>query len=200
MLRPKATPTRELVCLDGLWNFAILSHPPPDLPSSTTTVTTSSTTNNSNTTTSTTGRDPNTSTTITTPSWTSPLPASSPLLPVPSSYNDILLHPSLRNHVGWVLYQRRIRIPRGFGGQRILLRIEAATHHGRVFVNDQLVAEHRGGYTPFDADLTGLVQPGEEARVGIAVGNELTKVSFAMNWPWRRRITLCEFVADFGAQ
>jgi beta-glucuronidase len=94
--------------------------------------------------------------------------------PVPSSYNDLFTDSAIRDHVGWVFYQRMVRVPRGWGSERIFVRIDSATHAGRVWVNDALVAAHSGGYTPFEADVTALVTPGEEFRLTIAVNNELT--------------------------
>jgi beta-glucuronidase len=94
--------------------------------------------------------------------------------PVPASYNDLFVDPSIRDHVGWVWYQRAVRVPRGWAGTRIVLRIDAATHHGRVYVDERFVAEHVGGYTPFEADVTDLVQPGQEFRLTIGVDNRLT--------------------------
>ncbi|MHC6219238.1 sugar-binding domain-containing protein [Arthrobacter sp. MMS24-S77] len=81
----------------------------------------------------------------------------------------------IRDHVGWVWYQRTVRDPRGWAVERIRVRVDAATHEGRVFVNDALVAEQIGGYTPFEADVTSLVDAGEEFRLTIGVNNELTK-------------------------
>lgn len=73
---------------------------------------------------------------------------------VPASYNDLFADSAIRDHVGWVWYQRSVRVPRGWADERVFVRIDAATHAGRVFVNDSLVAEHVGGYTPFEADIT----------------------------------------------
>lgn len=94
--------------------------------------------------------------------------------PVPASYNDIFTDSAIRDHIGWVYYQRTVRVPRGWGSERVYVRIDAATHVGRAYVNDELVAEHIGGYTPFEADITDLVAAGEEFRLTIAVNNELT--------------------------
>ncbi|TAM68325.1 MAG: beta-glucuronidase [Microbacteriaceae bacterium] len=94
--------------------------------------------------------------------------------PVPASYNDIFTDRAIRNHVGWVYYQRRVRVPRGWAGERIFVRIDAATHEGAVYVDDELVARHIGGYTPFEADITDRVAPGGDFRLTIAVNNELT--------------------------
>jgi len=80
----------------------------------------------------------------------------------------------VRMHVGWVWYQRTVRVPAGWSGQDVLVRVDAATHEGRVYVDDALVASHVGGYTPFEADITGLVEPGLTFRLTIGVSNVLT--------------------------
>ena len=49
-------------------------------------------------------------------------------MPVPSSFNDVLVDPQLHDHVGDVWYQRQIFIPRGWVEQRVVLRFDAATH------------------------------------------------------------------------
>ena len=96
---------------------------------------------------------------------------------VPASYNDVFTDPAIREHVGYVWYQRQVRVPRGWSEERIHLRLDSATHSGKVFVNETLVAEHSGGYTPFSADITEHVTAGEEFRLTIAVNNELTQAT-----------------------
>jgi beta-glucuronidase len=96
-------------------------------------------------------------------------------MPVPSSFNDVLVDAALHDHVGDVWYQRHFFVPRGWAaGQRIVLRFDAATHRATVWVGDERVMGHEGGYTPFEADITALVVPGQQARVTIVVNNELT--------------------------
>jgi len=95
-------------------------------------------------------------------------------IPVPASYNDLFAAAEVRNHVGDVWYQTVARIPPGWRGQRIVLRFDAATHSAVVWVGDTQVAEHEGGYTPFEADVTDLVEPGGEVRITAVVSNVLT--------------------------
>ena len=139
MLKPKMTPTRELVSLDGLWAFDI------DRGSGTN-------------------------------AWTSTLDSGLEAA-VPASYNDLFVDPCIRDHVGWAWYQRQVRVPRSWQPDRVYLRVDAATHEGRVYVNDIFVGQHIGGYTPFELDITDLVVPGEEFRLTIGVNNELTNVT-----------------------
>ncbi|MFZ5869064.1 MAG: beta-glucuronidase [Actinomycetota bacterium] len=95
-------------------------------------------------------------------------------VPVPASYNDVLADPAARNHIGDAWYQTTVRVPRGWQGQRVVLRFDSATHRAVVWVDDVQVAEHEGGYTPFEADVTEHVVPGQEHRVTAVVNNVLT--------------------------
>jgi beta-glucuronidase len=95
-------------------------------------------------------------------------------MPVPASYNDIPADAAVRDHVGDAWYQTVVRVPRGWAGQRVVLRFDAATHRAVVWVDDVEVARHEGGYTPFEADVTAHVAPGEEVRVTVVVDNRLT--------------------------
>ena len=105
--------------------------------------------------------------------WSAPLP-NAVLLPVPSSFNDVHAQNELRNHVGDVWYQRTLVVPFGWTDQRMLLRFDAATHRATVWINDTLVVEHEGGYLPFEADLTEILEPGTTARLTVCVNNELS--------------------------
>ncbi|GIG20437.1 beta-glucuronidase [Cellulomonas chitinilytica] len=95
-------------------------------------------------------------------------------MPVPASYNDVLVGTVGRDHVGDAWYQTTVRVPRGWAGQRVALRFDSATHAAVVWVDGTEVARHEGGYTPFEADVTALVTPGEEVRVTAVVNNELS--------------------------
>ena len=98
-------------------------------------------------------------------------------MPVPSSYNDIHVDLGLRDHVGFVWYQRTVRVPRGWRGERILLRFDSATHEAHVYVNDELVGSHVGGYLPFEIDVTDSVTAGQEFRLTVGVQNVLTNIT-----------------------
>src|SRR3954467_12410773 len=98
--------------------------------------------------------------------WSRALPGALEVA-VPASYNDLFVDSAIRDHVGWGWYQRRGRVPRGWAGGRVFLRFAAAPHGGRVCVDDPLVAEHVGGYTPFEADITDHVAAGGEFRLTV---------------------------------
>lgn len=93
---------------------------------------------------------------------------------VPSSFNDLYTDTKIREHSGWVWYQRTVRVPKGWSQDEVFVRADSATHEGVIFVNGTEVARHLGGYMPFEANITSLVTAGEEFTLTIAVSNVLT--------------------------
>ncbi|GKX29775.1 beta-glucuronidase [Vallitalea longa] len=95
------------------------------------------------------------------------------LMPVPSSYNDITQNKEIKDHIGDVWYERKVIIPKSWHNQRIILRVGSATHYGIVWVNGKKVAEHKGGYLPFEAEINEYIEYGRENRITICVNNVL---------------------------
>jgi beta-galactosidase/beta-glucuronidase len=58
-------------------------------------------------------------------------------------------------------YQRRCKVRRS-KDHRTLLHFGAVDWHAQVWVNDQLVGEHKGGYTPFSFDITDALKRGQQ--------------------------------------
>ncbi|MDX2082005.1 MAG: glycoside hydrolase family 2 TIM barrel-domain containing protein [Terrimicrobiaceae bacterium] len=59
-----------------------------------------------------------------------------------------------------VWYRRVVSIPESWMGRRILLHFQAVDYDATVWVDGREVARHRGGFTPFTADL-GIVEKQE---------------------------------------
>ena len=91
-------------------------------------------------------------------------------MPVPASYNDLIESSKVRDHVGWVWYERTISIPKTLLSERIVLRFASATHEAKVYLNGELLMSHKGGYTPFEAQINDLIKTGEN-RITVAVNN-----------------------------
>jgi beta-glucuronidase len=92
---------------------------------------------------------------------------------VPASFND-LADPAVRDYFGDIWYQRTVRVPKGWAGDRIVLHFESATHRATVWVDDTEVMSHEGGYTPFEADITAFATAGQELRITALVNNTLS--------------------------
>ncbi|WP_270168320.1 beta-glucuronidase [Paenibacillus sp. SYP-B4298] len=95
---------------------------------------------------------------------------------VPSSFNDAGVTSDIRNHVGWVWYEKEFTVPALLLPERIVLRFGSATHQAKVYVNGELAVEHTGGFTPFEAEINALLRPGSN-RVTVAVNNILDETT-----------------------
>ncbi|MBJ6798760.1 glycoside hydrolase family 2 protein [Geomonas propionica] len=57
-------------------------------------------------------------------------------------------------------------------GKKVLLHFGAVDYLAHVWVNDMLVARHRGGFTPFSADIGHLLVPSGNQRVTVRVEDD----------------------------
>lgn len=89
---------------------------------------------------------------------------------VPSSYNDLFETESIRNHVGWVWYEKEVTLPKRLLEERLILRFGSATHEAKVFLNGKLINQHKGGFTPFESEISQLINDGNN-RITVAVNN-----------------------------
>ncbi|OMF27258.1 beta-glucuronidase [Paenibacillus sp. FSL H8-0259] len=89
---------------------------------------------------------------------------------VPSAYNDLGVNPQIRNHVGWVWYERELILPQTIMNERLVLRFGSATHKAKVFINGSFVMEHSGGFLPFEAVINEYIRTGSN-RLTVAVNN-----------------------------
>ncbi|WP_366295883.1 beta-glucuronidase [Paenibacillus sp. AN1007] len=89
---------------------------------------------------------------------------------VPASYNDIGVSAKIRDHVGWVWYERDVTLPDSIHHERIVLRFGSVTHLAKVYVNGEFVIEHKGGFLPFEAEINRYLQKGKN-RLTVAVNN-----------------------------
>jgi beta-galactosidase/beta-glucuronidase len=64
-----------------------------------------------------------------------------------------------------VWYRTTVTIPAEWSGKDAVLHFQAVDHDATVWVNDVEVVRHRGGFTPFSANLGQVAKPGEEAVI-----------------------------------
>ena len=94
-------------------------------------------------------------------------------MPVPASYNDLVQDRAVRDHIGEAFYEREVRIPAEWAGRRIVVRFGAVAHQATVWWDGVEVATHRGGFLPFEVDLTGRAVPGGVHRLTVAADNRM---------------------------
>ncbi|MCA9885846.1 MAG: beta-galactosidase, partial [Anaerolineae bacterium] len=64
-----------------------------------------------------------------------------------------------------VWYRRDVTIPTGWAGKHVVLNFQAVDYDATVWVNGIQVGRHRGGFSPFSLDLSGVVEAGEMATI-----------------------------------
>ena len=64
-----------------------------------------------------------------------------------------------------VWYRKVVEIPSEWSGRDVLLHFQASDYDTTVWVNGTEVVRHRGGFTPFTAELRGVAGPGETAII-----------------------------------
>lgn len=79
-------------------------------------------------------------------------------------------------------YRTEVPIPSDFAGRLIVLQFDGVYSYARLWVNGKFVRDHTGGFTTWDADITGHVTPGERASVTLGVTDRTDDVSFATGY------------------
>jgi hypothetical protein len=69
--------------------------------------------------------------------------------------------------IAW--YRRSVTVPEGWQGKRVFLVVGASDWLTQGWFDGQPVGEHRGGYTPFEFELTAQVRWGQEQQLVLRV-------------------------------
>jgi beta-glucuronidase len=88
--------------------------------------------------------------------------AKSPTLEVPGAWNT--QNPKLDYYEGLLWYERQVTVHPA-AGKRYFLQFGAVNYQADVFVNDQWVCEHKGGFTSFSCEVTGALKDGANSVV-----------------------------------
>ena len=65
------------------------------------------------------------------------------------------------------ILQRTLDIPADWNGKKILVHFDAVFPAARFYCNGEFLGEHLSGLTPFEKDITALVNPGESAKFAV---------------------------------
>jgi len=72
---------------------------------------------------------------------------------------------------GWGWYRKHFIVNERFAGQKIFVEFEGVQKYCKVWLNGKYLGDHKGGYGSFDFDLTGLIVPGKDNVLAVAVNN-----------------------------
>ena len=74
-------------------------------------------------------------------------------------------------YAGPAYYRKSFSAPAGWKDRRLFLRFEGVGACAEVYVNGQLAGTHRGAYSAFAVEISGLVKPGQDNEVVVMADN-----------------------------
>jgi hypothetical protein len=86
---------------------------------------------------------------------------------VPFPWGSVLSQVKDEAPIAW--YARTVRLPEAWQGQRVFLVIGACDWETQAWLDGRPLGTHRGGYTPFEFELTPRLKPGQEHRLVLRV-------------------------------
>ncbi len=100
-------------------------------------------------------------------------------LDVPGNWD---VQPRYSNHLGQAWYRRDFAVPADWKGRHVRLRFEAVYQEAEVTLNGHRLGGHTGGYTPFEFDVTDLINyNGGKNTVTVKADNTYSRGAW---WPW----------------
>ena len=96
-------------------------------------------------------------------------------MPVPASFCDFFTDKESREYCGDFWYETDFFVPGEWSGKDVAIRFGSVTHRARVFVNGVEVANHEGGFLPFDANVTEIVRYNQYNKLTVLANNELNE-------------------------
>jgi hypothetical protein len=79
---------------------------------------------------------------------------------VPFSWGSKLSGLENKADIGW--YHRSVKVPEAWRGRRVFVVVGASDWLTKGWLDGHALGEHRGGYTPFEFELTSQIQWGQE--------------------------------------
>ena len=76
---------------------------------------------------------------------------------------------------GVCYYRKSFSIPAQYKGKKLTIAFEGAMQQSDVWINGKMVCQHKGGYTPFSVDLTGLIDYEKVNNLVVRLNNSAGK-------------------------
>ncbi|WP_338471862.1 beta-glucuronidase [Niallia sp. XMNu-256] len=94
------------------------------------------------------------------------------VMAVPASFNDQTPIKEIREHSGYIWYEREFSVAKALRNERLVLRFGSATHEAWVYLNGKEISHHKGGFTPFEVEINDFLVEGSN-RLTVRLSNLL---------------------------
>lgn len=96
------------------------------------------------------------------------------VMAVPTSFNDVVVDKDKRDYIGDFWYECLFDLPAVADNQELVLYFGSVTHQAKVYVEGQLIGQHKGGFTPFECLIPAEVYENKsQLRLSVCANNEL---------------------------
>ncbi|WP_166461112.1 glycoside hydrolase family 2 protein [Flavicella sediminum] len=85
------------------------------------------------------------------------------------------------NYVGKGYYQKNITIPQAWKGKQVRLKFDAVYETSKVWLNGELLGTHKGGYTPFEFNISKNASYGAINSLVVLADNSFKRGAW---WAW----------------
>ncbi|MEM4248612.1 MAG: beta-glucuronidase, partial [Candidatus Nanoarchaeia archaeon] len=86
----------------------------------------------------------------------------------------LFVEDEIRSHCGGVWYSKRFPTCSDWKGKRVILRFDSVTYRAQVFLNGIELGSHEGGYTPFEFEITNVLNSNGENLLCLRVDQTLS--------------------------
>ena len=74
-----------------------------------------------------------------------------------------------QDYEGVAFYRRKFQVPADWASSTVRLQFDAVNYRTEVWLNDEVVGFHEGGFTPFEFRVDTLIKPGQENTLVLRV-------------------------------
>ncbi|AZQ64977.1 hypothetical protein EI427_22410 [Flammeovirga pectinis] len=74
-----------------------------------------------------------------------------------------------QDYEGVAIYKKEFDVPADWKGQNVIINFEAVNYISEVYINDEVVGRHMGGFTPFHFNINKTVKAGEKNTLMVRV-------------------------------
>ena len=78
-----------------------------------------------------------------------------------------------KDYEGVAYYRRKFRVPESWTGKTVRLHFDAVNFFSEVWLNDQAVGVHEGGFAPFEFAVDQLIRPGQDNTLILRVAGPI---------------------------
>lgn len=95
-------------------------------------------------------------------------------IPVPASFQDFFTQREYKEYTGDVWYKKTFYLSEDYKKYDINIRFNGIAHNCKVYLNDNEIFSHQGGFLPFSISINDYIKYNEENVLVVKVNNELS--------------------------